>query len=106
MEDPKWVDGQKSILEQKSMSMEEEKDTSTDGVCLKGNPEANFTHTGVCLCGNPVYLKEEKDMWECNHLSFVKDKAKDFAYCEECLMCWKNGEWITKEEYIQKYGKK
>lgn len=28
MENPIWVDGQKSILEQKSMSMEEEKDTS------------------------------------------------------------------------------
>jgi hypothetical protein len=42
-------------------------------------------------------------MKECKHIRFIKDKKTDFAYCEDCLMCFKDGKWITKEEYKKKY---
>ena len=36
---------------------------------------------------------------ECKH-SLIVDKNKDFAYCEKCLVCIKNGKIMSKDEYI------
>jgi hypothetical protein len=34
----------------------------------------------------------------CKH-KWIVDKNKNFAYCEECLCCIKDGKIMTKEEY-------
>ena len=39
---------------------------------------------------------------ECKH-RWIIDKSGDFAYCDKCFICIKDGKTYTKEEYIKEF---